>query len=77
MRRHPLLFFGFLPSFMQIQAHLNDFNLTQEYGTYGRIKGLSGGQKVKLVLAAAFWTVPHILVSALLEAAPSPWVGHG
>jgi ABC-type dipeptide/oligopeptide/nickel transport system ATPase subunit len=46
-----------------VQAHLDDFNLAQEFGTYGRIKGLSGGQKVKLVLAAAFWTVPHILVS--------------
>jgi elongation factor 3 len=23
---------------------------------------LSGGQKVKLVLAAAFWTVPHLVV---------------
>jgi len=48
-----------------VQAHLDDFNLAQEFGTYGRIKGLSGGQKVKLVLAAAFWTVPHILVGAL------------
>ena len=46
----------------EVQAHLDDFNLAQEFGTYGRIKGLSGGQKVKLVLAAAFWTVPHILV---------------
>jgi len=46
----------------EVQAHLDDFNLAQEFGTYGRIKGLSGGQKVKLVLAAAFWTVPHLLV---------------
>jgi len=46
----------------EIQAHLDDFNLAQEFGTYGRIKGLSGGQKVKLVLAAAMWTNPHLLV---------------
>jgi elongation factor 3 len=46
----------------EIQTHLDDFNLHKEFGTYGRIKGLSGGQKVKLVLAAAFWTVPHLLV---------------
>jgi elongation factor 3 len=45
-----------------VQTHLDDFNLSKEFGTYGRIKGLSGGQKVKLVLAAAFWTVPHLLV---------------
>jgi elongation factor 3 len=46
----------------EIQKHLNDFGLPQEFGTYGKIRGLSGGQKVKLVLAAAFWTVPHLIV---------------
>lgn len=46
----------------EIQAHLEGFGLPQEFGTYGKIKGLSGGQKVKLVLAAAFWTVPHLVV---------------
>lgn len=46
----------------EIQKHLDGFGLTQEFGTYGRIRGLSGGQKVKLVLAAAFWTVPHLVV---------------
>ena len=46
----------------EIQAHLNGFGLPQEFGTYGKIRGLSGGQKVKLVLAAAFWTVPHLIV---------------
>lgn len=46
----------------EIQKHLDGFGLTQEFGTYGKIRGLSGGQKVKLVLAAAFWTVPHLLV---------------
>jgi ATPase subunit of ABC transporter with duplicated ATPase domains len=41
---------------------LDGFGLPQEFGTYGKIRGLSGGQKVKLVLAAAFWTVPHLIV---------------
>ncbi len=39
----------------EIQKHLDDFGLVQEFGTYGKIRGLSGGQKVKLVLAAAMW----------------------
>lgn len=46
----------------EIQKHLDGFGLSQEFGTYGKIRGLSGGQKVKLVLAAAFWTVPHLVV---------------
>jgi len=46
----------------EIQKHLDDFALAQEYGTYGKIRGLSGGQKVKLVLAAAMWNNPHLLV---------------
>ena len=41
---------------------MDDFGLAQEYGTYGKIRGLSGGQKVKLVLAAAMWNCPHLLV---------------
>lgn len=46
----------------EIQKHLDGFGLPTEFGTYGKIRGLSGGQKVKLVLAAAFWTVPHLVV---------------
>jgi elongation factor 3 len=46
----------------EIQSHLDGFGLPQEFGTYGKVRGLSGGQKVKLVLAAAFWTVPHLVV---------------
>mmetsp|Transcript_14078 Transcript_14078/g.30612 ORF Transcript_14078/g.30612 Transcript_14078/m.30612 type:complete len:751 (+) Transcript_14078:24-2276(+) len=45
-----------------VQEHLDNFGLAQEFGTYGKIRGLSGGQKVKLVLAAAMWTCPHLLV---------------
>lgn len=46
----------------EIQRHLDNFGLAQEFGTYGKIKGLSGGQKVKLVLAAAMWNCPHMIV---------------
>ncbi len=46
----------------EIQKHLNDFGLPQEFGTFGKIRGLSGGQKVKLVLAAAMWNCPHMIV---------------
>ena len=46
----------------EVQKHLDNFGLAQEFGTYGKIRGLSGGQKVKLVLAAAMWNCPHLLV---------------
>lgn len=46
----------------EIQRHLDDFNLAAEFGTHGKIRGLSGGQKVKLVIAAAMWNRPHLLV---------------
>ena len=46
----------------EIQGHLDDFNLESEFGTHGTIRRLSGGQKVKLVLAAAMWNRPHILI---------------
>jgi elongation factor 3 len=47
---------------LEIQNHLNDFALDAEFGTHGTIKRLSGGQKVKLVLAAAMWNCPHVIV---------------
>jgi elongation factor 3 len=46
----------------EIQKHLDDFNLESEYGTHSKIRLLSGGQKVKLVLAAAMWNRPHLIV---------------
>jgi len=46
----------------ELQAHLDEFGLPAEFGTYGTVKGLSGGQKVKLVLAAAMWNRPHLLI---------------
>ncbi|TDH71526.1 hypothetical protein CCR75_006485 [Bremia lactucae] len=46
----------------EIQRHLDDFALPAEFGTHGKIRGLSGGQKVKLVIASAMWNRPHLLV---------------
>lgn len=45
-----------------VQTHFDDFGLDAEFGTYGQIKNLSGGQKVKVVLAAAMWSNPHMIV---------------
>lgn len=46
----------------EIQGHLDDFGLEAEFGTHGTIRRMSGGQKVKLVLAAAMWNRPHLIV---------------
>ena len=45
-----------------IQKHLDDFGLYEEFGTYGKIKNLSGGQKVKCVIGASMWFCPHLVV---------------
>ena len=45
-----------------VEKHLNGFGLETEYATHSRIRGLSGGQKVKVVMAAATWLRPHVLV---------------
>jgi elongation factor 3 len=56
-----------------VEKHLIDFGLEAEFGTHNRIKGLSGGQKVKLVLGSAMWqgaapgstlTPPHVYTLA-------------
>lgn len=45
-----------------VEHHLNDIGLEPEYASHYRIGALSGGQKVKVVLAAALWDRPHILI---------------
>merc|ERR1712070_699958 len=45
-----------------VERHLADVGLEPEYGTHFRMGALSGGQKVKVVLAAAMWDQPHILI---------------
>merc|ERR1712159_665905 len=45
-----------------VEQHLNDVGLEPEFATHTRIGALSGGQKVKVVLAAAMWNTPHIVI---------------
>jgi elongation factor 3 len=45
-----------------VETHLEDVGLEREFGTHYRMGALSGGQKVKVVLAAAMWNQPHILI---------------
>ncbi|KAG0308484.1 translational elongation factor EF-1 alpha [Dissophora globulifera] len=47
---------------VEVERHLGDLGLPAEFATHNHIKGLSGGQKVKVVLAAAMWLNPHVLV---------------
>lgn len=46
----------------EIEAHCAELGLEAELVTHSRIRGLSGGQKVKLVLAACTWQRPHLIV---------------
>jgi ABC-type multidrug transport system ATPase subunit len=46
----------------ETQGHLTDFGLDPSIASQTKIGGLSGGQKAKLVFAAAMWTKPHVLV---------------
>jgi elongation factor 3 len=45
-----------------IAKHLEDFGLEPEFSTHSLMAGLSGGQKVKVVLGAAMWNNPHMLI---------------
>merc|ERR1712100_577178 len=45
-----------------VEEHLEGCGLAREFGTHYRMSALSGGQKVKVVLAAAMWNQPHILI---------------
>jgi elongation factor 3 len=45
-----------------VEKHLGALGLEAEFATHAHIRGLSGGQKVKVVLAACTWNQPHILV---------------
>jgi len=47
---------------VNVEKHLKDIGLDPEFATHSRIRGLSGGQKVKVVIGAAMWNNPHILV---------------
>ena len=45
-----------------VEKHLANVGLDSEYGSHSRIRDLSGGQKVKVVLAACTWACPHIII---------------
>lgn len=45
-----------------VEKMLAELGLEAEFATHSHIRGLSGGQKVKLVLGAAMWQQPHIIV---------------
>ena len=45
-----------------VEKHLGVLGLEPEFATHAHMRGLSGGQKVKVVLAACTWNQPHILV---------------
>jgi len=43
-------------------AQLSEIGLDSEHAAHVRLSELSGGQKVKVVLAAAMWGQPHVLI---------------
>ena len=45
-----------------VEGHLDDVGLEPEFATHTRMGALSGGQKVKVVLAASMWNTPHIVI---------------
>jgi elongation factor 3 len=46
----------------EIEAHCANFGLDAELVSHSRMRGLSGGQRVKVVLAACTWQRPHLIV---------------
>jgi elongation factor 3 len=45
-----------------VEKHIADCGLDPEFASHYRMSALSGGQKVKVVLAACMWSQPHILI---------------
>jgi elongation factor 3 len=45
-----------------VEKQLGDVGLEPEFASHYRMSALSGGQKVKVVIAAAMWNQPHILI---------------
>lgn len=45
-----------------ISKHFDDLGLDPEIANHNEIGSLSGGQKVKVVIAGAMWNNPHLLV---------------
>jgi len=49
-------------SSVNVEKHLSDCGLEPEFATHYRMSALSGGQKVKVVIAACLWNQPHIII---------------
>lgn len=45
----------------EIEKHFADFGLEPEFVSHNTMRGLSRGQKVKIVLRAATWRRPHVV----------------
>ncbi|KAK9762216.1 [NU+] prion formation protein 1, partial [Basidiobolus ranarum] len=45
----------------EIRQHFEDVGLDGDIADHHELSGLSGGQKVKVVIAAAMWSKPHLL----------------
>jgi elongation factor 3 len=45
-----------------VEAHLEHIGLSKEHASFVKIKQLSNGEKVKVVIGAALWSRPHILI---------------
>merc|ERR1711870_87514 len=45
-----------------VERHLGDFGVDPESASHTQISQLSGGMKVKVVLAASMWQNPHVLI---------------
>jgi len=45
-----------------VVEHMNNIGLEEEFSTHVKIGALSTGQKVKVVLGAALWNQPHVLI---------------
>jgi elongation factor 3 len=46
----------------EIQKHLDQFGLEPQFAQHSKLGMLSGGQKVKVVLGACMWNLPHIVI---------------
>ena len=46
----------------EIQKHFDGFGLEPQFAQHTRMGALSGGQKVKVVLGAGLWNLPHIII---------------
>ena len=53
---------GMVLTAKNVQEHLKNVGLDSESSTHSRIRDLSGGQKVKVVLAACTWNCPHLII---------------